>query len=214
VSREPILSNGTLGVINHGIGNIRSLTNALDYLDFQYRIITQVHDAANLEAIILPGVGNFGAVMKAIEDSGLKEMLKDHLTAGEPFLGICVGMQVLLQGSSEASGVSGFGVFDGELHHLSSLDSSILVPSIGWKDLSPGPGNLEPPLSVKEAYFTHSYYAQGLKEEEVMSTYRWGNFDIPAHISKGRVQGVQFHPEIGRQEGLNFLRNTLKVITR
>ena len=85
MSREPILSNGTLGVINHGIGNIRSLTNALDYLDFQYRIITQVHDAANLEAIILPGVGNFGAVMKAIEDSGLKEMLKDHLTAGEPF---------------------------------------------------------------------------------------------------------------------------------
>jgi len=202
----------TVAVVTHGIGNIRSLTNALDYLNYKVEHISSLNDIGEVDAVILPGVGNFGAVMRAIEAAGLQEFLQEYLLEDKPFLGVCVGMQVLLEGSLEAPSVPGFGAFSGSFMHLSTLDPTRVVPSIGWNHLTPTSSPASAAV-LEQAYFTHSYFASKMNRDEVISTYDWNGFKIPAHIAKGRVHGVQFHPEKGRLAGLEFIRNTLEDIT-
>lgn len=205
--------NKGIAVVDHGIGNIRSVKNALDYLGFESFLANSSDQILDSDVVLLPGVGNFGSVMNALDDRGLTEVLQGYLAAERPLVGICVGMQVLLEGSSESPDVPGFGFFKGSLQHLSSLDPSQVTPSIGWKTLNYRDSGKYSSV-LKEAYFVHSYFASCVPMENIVSTYQWNGQSIPAHVALGKVHGVQFHPEKSRLEGLQFLRTVIEDVTK
>jgi glutamine amidotransferase len=202
----------SISVIDHGIGNIRSVTNALEYLGHSVRLVNANDIFDDSDLLILPGVGNFGAVMAALGNLELHHPTSAYLASNLPFVGICVGMQVLFEDSSEEPHAKGFNFFEGNLKHLSVLGSGQVTPSIGWKKLNyveSDPKNLK----LEEAYFVHNYFADGVSESDLVSTYLWGEHIIPAHVAKGNVHGVQFHPEKSRHEGLKFLDSLISELT-
>jgi imidazole glycerol phosphate synthase glutamine amidotransferase subunit len=207
------MMNKKIAVVDHGIGNIRSVKNALDYLGFESYLANSPNQLFDSDVVLLPGVGNFGGVMNALDDRGLTEVLHGYLSAERPLVGICVGMQVLLEGTSESPDVPGFGFLKGKLQHLSSLDPSQVTPSIGWKTLTYRDSSKYSSV-LKEAYFVHSYFASGVPIENIVSTYQWNGQSIPSHVALGRVHGVQFHPEKSRLEGLQFLRTVIEDVTK
>jgi len=159
--------------------------------------------------LVLPGVGDFGAVTRAIHSSGLWTPIQDYLAQGRPFLGICVGMQLLFGFSDEAPESIGFGVMEGKLKHLNSLNSLDVTPSVGWRKLNcdtSAPSN----YSLGEAYFVHSYFASGVSPADLLSTYTWNGHKIPAHVARGKIHGVQFHPEKSRISGIDFIERVIE----
>ena len=201
-----------MSVIDHGIGNIGSITNALRVCGYDSTLIRDPDELNDASIVVLPGVGNFGGVMSAIQEAGLHEAIRGYVFEDRPLLGICVGMQVLFQGSTESPDSNGFGFFSGKLNHLSSLDSTKVTPSVGWKELIHVTTTDE--LSLKEAYFVHSYFAAGIDSADLISSYVWEGHLVPSHVGRGRVQGVQFHPEKSRLEGLRFLHGVLQDISK
>jgi len=201
-----------VSVVDHGIGNIGSITNALRVCGYDSTLIRDPDELNDASIVVLPGVGNFGGVMSAIQGAGLHEAIRGHVFEDRPLLGICVGMQVLFQGSTESPDSNGFGFFSGKLNHLSSLDSTKVTPSVGWKELIHVASTDE--VSLKEAYFVHSYFAAGIDPADLISSYVWEGHLVPSHVGRGRVQGVQFHPEKSRLEGLRFLHGVLQDISK
>jgi len=202
----------SVSVIDHGIGNIRSVTNALDYLGLSVRLVKANDVLENSDVLILPGVGNFGAVMAALDEQELHHPISEYLANNLPFIGICVGMQVLFEDSSEEPYAKGFNFFEGNLKHLSVLGSDQVTPSIGWKKLNyveSHPRN----LMLEQAYFVHNYFVDGVSESDLVSTYVWAGHGIPAHVARGNVHGVQFHPEKSRHDGLKFLDSLILELT-
>lgn len=193
-----------VGLIDHGIGNIRSVYNALVNVGMKVTLVRDWSQAEGQQVLILPGVGNFGGVVDALNEQGLFEPIRKYLNANKPFIGICVGMQLLFEGSTEAPDRGGFGLLKGNLNHLSKLDSTKIVPSIGWKHLH-RPGVENSSSSLRLAYFVHSYYVSDCEPADLVSVYDWHGHEIPAHVSKGNVNGVQFHPEKSRSDGVQFL---------
>jgi len=207
-----IVLRQTVSVVDHGIGNIRSVTNALEVSGYDSQLVRHPDELKNASIVVLPGVGNFGGVMNAIQKNGLHEAIRDYVFQDRPFLGICVGMQVLFQGSAESPDSNGYGFFRGELNHLSCLDSTKVTPSVGWKELI-HTGNADG-HALKEAYFVHSYFAAGIDDADLISSYIWEGHKVPGHVGRGRVHGVQFHPEKSRLEGLRFLHGVLRDISK
>lgn len=202
-----------LSVIDHGIGNIRSVVNALEYIGCNVRLVSSNDILEDSDLVILPGVGNFGGVMEALHDRKLYQPTLQYLNRGLPFIGICVGMQVLFESSSEMPGARGFNHFKGRLEHLSVLDSSQVTPSIGWQNLIYEPNHKVAPV-LGEAYFVHNYFASDVDNSQVISTYDWNGYRIPAHIGAGKIHGVQFHPEKSRHEGLSFLKSLIEELVK
>ena len=202
----------SVSVVDHGIGNIGSITNALRVCGYDSTLIRDPDELHDASIVVLPGVGNFGRVISAIQETGLHEAIRDYVFEDRPMLGICVGMQVLFQGSTESPDSNGFGVFKGELNHLSSLDSTKVTPSVGWKKLIHVASPEE--LLLEEAYFVHSYFAAGIDSADLVSSYAWEGHLVPSHVGRGRVQGVQFHPEKSRLGGLRFLDRVLQDISK
>lgn len=207
------MSNVRIGLIDHGIGNIRSVSNALAKLGMTVTLVEQWEQTEGQEILILPGVGNFGGVVDALKNKGLFEPLKLYIYSNQPFIGICVGMQLLFGGSAESPDREGFGLLKGYLRHLSELDKSQIVPSIGWKPLQKQKDVFEAnPLDL--AYFVHSYFVTDVDPSVLVSTYDWHSFPIPAHVSLGLVHGVQFHPEKSRSAGVEFLGSLIRGLTK
>jgi imidazole glycerol phosphate synthase glutamine amidotransferase subunit len=205
-------SNKTIGVINHGIGNIRSVTNALEYLGFRTNLVTEPSQLEQSDLVILPGVGNFGGVVDALHSKDLFAAIEKHCQEDRPMIGICVGLQLLFEGSTESPTSKGLNFFQGELRHLRTLSPSEVTPSIGWQNLNYYKDHANPNALV-EAYFVHNYFACDVNQEEVVSTYSWHGHEIPAHLGRGRVHGVQFHPEKSRISGLRFIGDLVQELT-
>lgn len=205
------MANRTVYVVDHGIGNIRSVTNALALSGYDARLTRDPNELSDASILILPGVGNFGGVMSAIQEAGLYESIRDYIYQDKPFIGICVGMQVLFQGSLEAPSTPGFGLIDGQFKHLSSLGTAEVTPSIGWRELHYQSDRIGT-YHLREAYFVHSYFASSLDDEDLISSYLWSGNQIPAHVARGRVHGVQFHPEKSRRDGARFLDALIQEI--
>ena len=196
-----------IAVFDYGAGNLRSVQNTLEALGWEY---TLVHDAAGLRAaskIILPGVGHFGQMMRALDLLDVRGTLRERMSTGVPFLGICLGLQALFETSEEAPEVTGLGVYPGSVRRFSVRAR---VPHMGWNELqvrreSKLIRNLAAPPFV---YFAHSYYVPENERAAATCTY-----DVPytAVLECANVYGVQFHPEKSGPVGLQIVRNFLEL---
>lgn len=194
-------------VIDYGAGNLASVLKALRHLGAEPEVTAG--DLALIEGaerIILPGVGHFAATQK-LDETGITSAVRRSVAKGAPFLGICVGMQWLYSGSTEAPGVAGFGYFPESCARFSS--DAEKVPHVGWNSIEPRQTShlLRGVRSGEYVYFTHSYKAPVTIDTAAVSQYI-GPF--AAAIERGHVMGVQFHPEKSGEAGLRILRNFLE----
>jgi glutamine amidotransferase len=191
-----------IAIVDYGAGNLRSVKKAFDHLGFESEITRDPEFVRNAQKVILPGVGHFAATAR-LTTSGLRDAISDIIRQGTPFLGICVGMQWLFSGSSEAPDVPGLGAFPGACARFSS---GIKVPHVGWNSLSKACESrlLRGVANDAFVYFTHSYRAP-VGEGTVATT----EYDAPfaSVVERENVFGVQFHPEKSGDEGLRMLKN-------
>jgi len=197
-------------IIDYGMGNLHSVTKAIAAVGGTPIITADKEVIAKAEKIILPGVGAFGDCMANLHKSGLVPLIMELLDSGKPFLGICLGMQVLFEGSDEAPGVEGLGYFKGQVKYL---QTSHKIPHMGWNDLTV---LHDCALSADVAdgdyvYFVHSYRAE--TSDEYISCYATYNEKIPGLVFRGNVYGAQFHPEKSGQVGMQILKNFAKLVT-
>ena len=194
-----------IAVVDYGIGNLRSAEKALQHLGADARLTSDEHEIANADAVVLPGVGNFGACMHALRESGLEAVTVEATADGRPFLGICVGMQMLFDGSNESPGVKGLGVVAGR---ITRLPDSVRLPQMGWNTLERTPtsrlvaGLADPAW----CYFVHTY-APEPSDDAVVAAWCDNGRRFAAAIERGPLWATQFHPEKSGAVGLALLDN-------
>jgi len=198
-----------IALIDYGSGNIRSVHKALEHEGAAVRLVSAPEDLKTARAVVLPGVGAFGDCARGIQSRGLWEPLQAWLREGRPFLGICVGYQLLFEESEEApGGPRGFGFFRGKVRRFDT--PGLKVPQIGWNALSLSDHPLWRGLPARpHVYFVHSYYPA--PESEIIATADYGA-PFAAAAARGAVAGVQFHPEKSQEIGLRILRNFYDLI--
>ena len=196
-----------IALIDYGSGNIRSVTKALQHEGADVQLVSDPDRLAEADAVVLPGVGDFGDCARNLKSRSLWEPLEGWLRSGKPFLGICVGYQLLFDSSEESPGEPGFGFFPGQVKKFRSPD--LKVPQIGWNNLQltqpahPLWRSLPPEPYV---FFVHSYYPAPAREDVVIAQTTYGE-TFASGAAQGKVAGVQFHPEKSQDAGLAVLRN-------
>ncbi len=196
-----------IAIFDYGAGNLRSVENTLAEIGAPYAL---VRDAAGLERaskIILPGVGHFGQMLRALDQMGVRNVLKERIRAGVPFLGICLGLQALFERSEEAPELAGLALFPGTVRRF---PEGVRVPHMGWNDLEAvRPCRLLRGLPARPfVYFAHSYYAPVTEATAAICTY---STPYTAILESGDTFGVQFHPEKSGPVGLAIMRNFVEV---
>jgi imidazole glycerol phosphate synthase glutamine amidotransferase subunit len=191
-----------IAVVDYGAGNLRSVTNVLDLLQAKYQVVCDASSITGASKVLLPGVGHFGQLSSAIDQLDLRSALIDSISAGVPYLGICLGMQVLFSGSDESPESLGLGIFNASVH---KFETSERIPHMGWNTLeSQGPSLLVNASQVRErAYFAHSYYCPAVPSTTF--TCEYGSV-FSAVVEHNNVFGVQFHPEKSAQFGVGVIR--------
>ncbi len=203
-----------LGIINYGMGNLASVQNALDYLQIPNRMVEAPSDIILCDRVILPGVGAFGEAMRKITSLGFKEELQEFaLVRQRPLLGVCLGMQLLLESSVEYGLFAGLSFVGGSVRHLSDEIKDLPIPHVGWNEVSSTTdsrlmGGI--PESDRSFYFVHSYYCT-LTERSTSTGQASYGFDFDVMFEKDNICGVQFHPEKSQKGGLELLRNFGKL---
>ncbi len=194
-------------VIDYGSGNLRSCAKALEAAGFNVRISANPKDAMQADALVLPGQGHFGQVMQSFLQSGFEDVLRQHIAAQKPFLGICVGMQILFEQSQEAPGVAGLGLLPGQIQKFSA-NSKLSVPQMQWNKLQAfGQSPLMRGLSEDAyVYFVHSYFSPVSKNILHGAVSNYGQ-DFLALLSQQNIHATQFHPEKSQAVGLSILKN-------
>ena len=201
-----------IAVLDYGIGNLRSAEKALQHLGADARLTGDPAEAAAATAVVLPGVGAFGPCMEALTASGLLPVVREAVAAGKPFLGICVGMQMLFDDSEEAPGVAGLGLLAGTVRRLSP---GVRHPHMGWNDVEVRNGSaLFAGLPERPyLYFVHSYAPVPADPDVVTATTDYGG-PVVAAVETGRLWATQFHPEKSAANGLAVLANFVKAAAR
>ena len=204
-------------IIDYGIGNLKSVYNALGYLNIDCEITNNREKIEKAGKIILPGVGAFKDAMKNLEVRGLDKLIVKKAEEGIPILGICLGMQLLFDKSYEGGEFEGLSLIEGE---IKKLDNNILekekvkIPHIGWNNLRIK--KVSPILKgINEnefVYFVHSYYGAVKNEEDLISETIYGTNKIAAVVGNNNVFGTQFHPEKSGEVGLKILKNFGEMI--
>jgi glutamine amidotransferase len=202
-------ANGSaIAVLDYGIGNLASAHRALVHLGAEASLVQDPADAEHAVGVVLPGVGAFGRCARALEESGLGEVARRAIATGVPFLGICVGLQLLYEGSEEAPGVAGLGALVGTVQHL---PPGTKCPQIQWNPLRPvgvQPAEILAGLPQDPwMYFVHSY-APPIGPETVAVCDYGG--DVAAAIERDHIWGTQFHPEKSGTLGLSVLANFVR----
>ena len=198
-----------IAIIDYGVGNLFSVEKALAALGADAKITSDAMTIAAADKIVLPGVGAFGDCMENLTATGLIPTINDFVKTGKPMLGICVGLQILFEGSEESIGVAGLGLLKGKVRRIQA--PGLKVPHMGWNSLtikSPRqPLDLFQGLSEKPyVYFVHSYHAVPQDSSIVTATTEYGS-ELTAAVAKGNIQATQFHPEKSGDVGLAILKN-------
>ncbi len=196
-----------IAIIDYGMGNLRSVSKALEYLGASYKICTKGKDLVRAKKVILPGVGAFGDAMKEIKTRGFIEPLKDLVARKVKLAGVCLGLHLFFEKSEEAPGVKGLGLFKGKVRAFRS--GNVKVPHMGWNDLRICKKHplLEGIASGDYFYFVHSYYAKPASSAISLATCRYGREIFPAVVGNDHIFATQFHPEKSQDVGLRILKN-------
>lgn len=200
-----------VAIIDYDAGNIRSVEKAVRYLGKEAVVTSEPEEILAADRVILPGVGAFEDAMKRLHAMGLVEVIRQAADRGTPFLGICLGLQLLFEKSEESPGVPGLGLLQGEILRLPELPG-LKVPHIGWNSLKyPNPGRLFRGIPEDSyVYFVHSYYLKAQDEGIVTATTEYGTL-VHASVESGNLFACQFHPEKSSETGLTILENFLSI---
>lgn len=195
-----------IAIIDYGMGNLHSAAKALEKVGAQVKVTSDPELVRQADKVILPGVGAFGDCMKNLNERGLAPVIHEVIAAGKPFLGICVGLQMLFEGSEEDPGVAGLGIFKGMVRKIAA--PGLKIPHMGWNNLEYRTSSslfqgLPPAAYV---YFVHSYHAVPTDESCITAVTDYGG-QVTAAVGRGLVQAVQFHPEKSSAVGLKILAN-------
>ena len=200
-----------IAIIDYDAGNIKSVEKALSALSAEAVVTREAEIILRADKVILPGVGSFGDAMDKLHRYGLVSVIKKTIENGTPFLGICLGLQLLFERSDETPGVKGLGILKGEILRIPDCPG-LKIPHMGWNSLTfPNEGRLF--KGIEEGayvYFVHSYYLKAADERIVTAATEYGAY-IHASIEQGNVFACQFHPEKSSEAGLKILRNFVEL---
>ncbi|MEE4311928.1 MAG: imidazole glycerol phosphate synthase subunit HisH [candidate division KSB1 bacterium] len=197
-----------IAIIDYGAGNLKSVKKAFDYLNIDAHVATDIEQLQSAERIVLPGVGAFGAAVNRLQESNFFDVIVEWIEADKPFLGICLGMQLLMESSSESSGVTGLSVLKGHCERFQTGK----VPQIGWNCIT---NKKDSPLlhDIPDAtyfYFLHGYYIVPEDTGCVAAVTDYG-ISYASIIERGNLRAVQFHPEKSGDKGLQLLKNWVEL---
>lgn len=193
-------------IIDYGMGNLKSVYNALSILDIPCKISSDIDEIAKADSLILPGVGAFKDAMDNISRLGLVDVIKAKVSEGTPLLGICLGMQMLYEKGYESEEREGFGFLKGEIR-LMEPKEKIKIPHIGWNRLEYTKESSFREINKEEfVYYVHSYCASNIDKNQLVAYSQYGEFEIPGLVQYNNVIGAQFHPEKSGDIGLNILK--------
>ena len=201
-----------IAIIDYGAGNIQSVSKALKHIGCDCFITNKKDEILSADGAVLPGVGSFGDTVDSLNKYGIKEAVIEFIKSGKPFLGICLGLQLLFPGSEESEGAEGLGVFDGTITKIPNSDG-LKIPHMGWnslkitKDSRLFKGIEENPY----VYFVHSYFLNAADKSIVAAQTEYG-VTIDAAVEKGNVFATQFHPEKSGNTGLRILKNFVDIV--
>ena len=198
-------------IIDYDAGNMKSVVKAFEYLGENVEITRQRSKIVNASKVVLPGVGAFGDAIESLRQYDLIDTIRDTVSKGVPFLGICLGMQMLFDSSEESPGAAGLGLLPGKILRIPDAEG-LKVPHMGWNSLKINPASrlFSGCESEPYVYFVHSYYLQADHENDVAAETFYG-VRIHAAVEHDNIFGCQFHPEKSSETGLHILRNFTEV---
>ncbi len=205
---------GMIAIIDYDAGNIKSVEKAFQFLGAEVCVTRDRHAIETADGVVLPGVGAFGDAMGKLNQYGLVDTIRGVIDRGKPFLGICLGMQLLFERSDENEGVAGLGVMEGEILRIPET-GGLKVPHIGWNAISfPNESRLFGGIPENSyVYFVHSYYLKAKDGRIVAAKTQYG-VQIHAAVEKENVFACQFHPEKSSETGLKILKNFIQIVSK
>ncbi len=202
-----------IAIVNYGMGNLRSVHKALEHVGLTTTVTDSPREIKKSSALVVPGVGAFGDCINNLSNSGLLAAIKEFLNGNKPYLGICLGMQILFAGSAEAPGIKGLGILPGT---VKKFPAGLKIPHMGWNQIKVKNGECAKPETgnylLKDIpdnsymYFVHSYYPAPSEKTVVAAETDYG-ISFSSMINKGNIWACQFHPEKSQQLGLQILKN-------
>lgn len=199
-----------IAIVDYGMGNLRSAQKGFEAVGHDAVVTDNPEIIAQADAVVLPGVGAFKDCYDGLVERGLVDSVKAAVASGKPFLGICVGMQLLFEYGEEGEGSPGLGIFSGRVVRFpEALQTGLKVPHMGWNQIDPVEGQnaqlFKHMSDTPFTYFVHSYHVQPEDESIILATCDYGK-SFPAVVGRDNVYAVQFHPEKSQTEGLALLR--------
>lgn len=201
-----------IAVVDYGVGNLRSVSKALERVGAEVRVTSSAAEIDRADAVVLPGVGAFAHCMENLRSAGLEASVRAAAASSKPFLGICVGMQILFECSDEFGSVEGLGILPGRVRRFEPTDAALKVPQMGWNQLRirQRAPHLEGIEEGTRVYFVHSYYVETPDSSIVATTTSYG-VDYVSSAWRGNVFATQFHPEKSQAVGLRMLGNFARL---
>ncbi|MDD5218227.1 MAG: imidazole glycerol phosphate synthase subunit HisH [Candidatus Omnitrophica bacterium] len=199
-----------IAVVDYNMGNLRSVSKALEHLGAEVRVSAEARDIARCDKLVLPGVGAFKDAIWELKARGLFDPIREHIRTGKPFFGICLGLQLLFLHSDENPDAEGLGIFPGRVRRFES--GNVKIPHMGWNEVA-----IRKPVPMLDGvpdgssfYFVHSYYAVPDDPELVGGVCEYGSDSVTAILAHDNVFATQFHPEKSQEMGLRILKNFIE----
>lgn len=202
-----------IAIIDYGAGNIQSVCKALKFIGADCKVTSDKDEILNADGAILPGVGSFGDAMDTMTKRGIKDTIIEYTKSGKPFLGICLGLQLLFPESEETPGVKGLDIFKGTITKIPNQNRTLKIPHMGWNNISIKQKNgiFKDIEGEPYVYFVHSFYLKAQDKDIVAATTQYG-VEIDAAVQKGNIIATQFHPEKSGEVGLKMLKNFVEMV--
>ena len=207
-----------IAIIDYGVGNVKSIRNAFENQKAEVILTRERETILEADGLVLPGVGAFSHGMDNLNKFGLVEIIKDFVKTGKPLLGICLGMQMLLEESEEFGNSKGIGLIKGKVVKLPIKQSiQYKLPHISWNEIQPKKIKWENTIldNIEEnsdMYFVHTFIAEPNNENEILSVTKYHNHVFCSSIKKEYIYGCQFHPEKSSKKGLSIIKNFIKIV--
>ena len=205
-----------IGILDYGSGNLFSISNALKKIDLNQKFIKNLNDFEEVNAVILPGVGSFKECIEKLKKKNFYDYLIKYSSTGKKLVGICLGMQMLLEHSEEGGVSNGLKLINGNVKYIKNQilkgDANLPIPNMGWSKVNLKNNqniDLFKNIDNKEFYFAHSLICKVDEKECEVGFSKFGNFEFCSIIKKNQIYGIQFHPEKSGENGLKLLRNIL-----